>query len=123
MLHMHGRRWAVALFFMWLPLAGAACGTEDRETGAPDSGADGTTSTPDGGTEPDAAPGDDAAILIVPDGCTPVTACPAGVHCGRYKDPCSGTVFACGAACPSGQVCVADLNDPTSQSCQPKGCT
>jgi hypothetical protein len=122
MFRMQCPRWAVALLTVWLPLAGAACGKEAGEPGTRDASADGTTPIEDAGAPDGVTAPSDGSILIAPDGCTPVTACPATVGCGRYKDPCSGAIFACGAACPSGQACTADPNDPTSQSCKPKTC-
>ena len=56
------------------------------------------------------------------DACTPATACPQGVQCGHYVDPCTNTVMTCGAACPSGSVCTVNSANPSSQSCQPKAC-
>jgi hypothetical protein len=49
--------------------------------------------------------------------CVPITACPSTVTCGRYTDPCSGSVFICGNPCASGEVCIPTPGDPTSQGC------
>jgi hypothetical protein len=108
----------------WVVLALGACGTDSSRDGGSDAAADHT------GSIDDAAPGADGSIppdggpgFVVQDGCVPATRCPPGVTCGRYTDPCSGSVFTCGSACATGQVCVADANNPASQSCQPKACT
>ncbi len=123
-------------------LATGGCGNQLSADGAADGSAghlgdtgansDGTTSgngsSSGGGTSADSgsddagtgSTGDDGATGLTGDGapaCVPVTACPAGVACGRYTDPCSGNVFACGTKCPTGQLCITTPGDPTSQTC------
>ena len=123
MLRAQWRGWAAALLAVGGAVFVAACGNDPAGEGAGDSGGAGDAYVAtDAGAPNDATRTDDVTLFVPMDGCTPLTACPAGVHCGRYTDPCSGRVFACGAACPSGQVCTADPNDPTSQSCRPKTC-
>jgi hypothetical protein len=84
------------------------------DAGSPDEGA-----VVDAGVMHD----DDPAETGVSTACVPATSCPPGVLCGRYTDPCSGAVFACGSACADGGVCLPAPGDPTTQTCQPKSCT
>jgi hypothetical protein len=108
-------------------LASASCGVEPRVSGAnPDAGAD-SEGVPDASAGDDSTlPGDDGGGgLAFPDGagpCTPASACPSGMLCGRYVDPCSGSILLCGSPCPSGQVCAGGTANPPTQTCQPKSC-
>ncbi|HLK39636.1 MAG TPA: hypothetical protein VKU41_22930, partial [Polyangiaceae bacterium] len=114
-------------------VAAMACGTADH-SGAGDGGAEGSfvftvDATSDAGADAGSSSADDAGwgplwgeagASDVVEACTPVTACPTGVLCGRYVDPCGGQSFACGSPCPSGQVCAS--SGPGAQSCQPASC-
>lgn len=113
-------------FGLVVPLWVASCGS-DQTTGAGDAAAtvgesgarlngDGPTRGDDSGDAVDGGPGQ-------PDSGTGCFAsCPPGVVCGYFTDPCSGTTYACGTPCHSGQVCLAAAGDPTQQACQPSPC-
>jgi hypothetical protein len=116
--------WAVCAA---LGLAAGGCGTDSSKGNEGDAAADHTEGLSDGnvadaGSADDVTPSEGGGFSV-PDGCSPATQCPPGVECGRYTDPCSGEVFACGSGCDGGQICVASPNDPKSQTCQPKTCT
>jgi hypothetical protein len=129
---MTNTRWAtlaMAMAFGCVEVVTAtSCGTDPSAGAAnPDAGADASGGLADVTTGDDGTlPGDDGTGgILLPDGsdaCTPAVACPLGVQCGRYVDPCTGSVFLCGSPCPSGQVCASTARNPPAQSCQPKSC-
>src|SRR5579864_9030457 len=82
-------------------VATTSCGNETHDvSGAGDGGGETSSALADAGGDDSTLPDNDSSgdflqldsAPPVPDGCTPVLACPSGVQCGRYVDPCSGNV-------------------------------
>ena len=136
---MHKAKWRAVVLSLGMvgvyALATASCGSPrpimlSPLTEAGDKGSDGSADATEDGSDDATLPGDDGGGFVLFDAvapeaagpCVPVTACPSGVQCGRYVDPCSGAVFVCGTACPSGQVCTTTSTTPPAQSCAPKAC-
>lgn len=127
MLHAKWRGIALAIGMIWTPFGIAACGNDSHDSGdSGDGSADATSAPSDAASSTTTNPGDaglSSTMMGPVDSCPSVPGCPAGFKCGRYEDPCTGQVFACGSPCAGGEVCATDPNDPTSQTCQPKACT
>jgi hypothetical protein len=127
---MAGARWtalgALVLMCGGLAAAGACGGTEPREGAG---GADGSSDATTDGIVADAGAPADARRDIGPafggsdgataDGSCAPPACPPGVLCGRYTDPCTGITMACGSPCPKGEACEGI---GASQSCKAPSC-
>lgn len=117
---------ALAIGMGCVSLGIAACGEtpDDKANGGP---SDATSPVSDSASTSSTVSSGDAGGLNSNtgpvDSCPSTPGCPTGFQCGRYEDPCTGQVFACGTPCASGEVCVANPNDPTSQTCEPKACT
>lgn len=119
------RAMARAVVMGCIAFATAACGSHASDANDADAASDATSPASDGSTT-STLPTSDAGLSGTTgptDSCPASPGCPPGFKCGRYEDPCTGQVFACGSPCTGGDVCAADPSEPGSQTCEPKACT